>query len=140
MPVLGHVEAKSLRGRLIHGSVIAVLVVGSLTMVYPFAIMVSGSFRSELDENDLDLIPRFWFDPDALYQKFLEDKYNQNTALLNRAHNTRYFSFKNAQAPPSNRVLVERLVDFYHRDLPQHWQDLGGVQGQQKAVPKNLRR
>ena len=140
MPILGHVESKSIRGRFIHGSIIVALALGSVTMVYPFAIMVSGSFRSDLDENDLDLIPKFWFDDVALYRKFLEEKYNQDISLLNQAHGTTYYSFADVAEPISNDPLADGLEAFIQRgDLPQHWQNLGGIQCHRKMIPRNLR-
>ena len=74
MAILGHVESKSLRGRLIQLGIIIALTVGGLSMIYPFAIMVSGSFRSEMDAADFDLVPNYLVNDTALYRKFLDRK------------------------------------------------------------------
>ena len=60
MPIISPIEAKSVRGRLTLGLIIALLALGGVTMVYPFAIMVSGALRSEMDEADLDLVLLNW--------------------------------------------------------------------------------
>lgn len=145
MALLGKVESKSLRGRTIHGIITLALIIGSLTMVYPFCVMLSGSVRSELDQAELDLIPAFWTDDDVLYQKFLETKYNQDVSVLNRAHRQRYFSFQNPQPPaPAETAAGDRLdADGLERwmdsgDVPAHWQALGGIQGV-RTVPEPLR-
>lgn len=141
MPIIGSVESKSIRGRVIHVAIIVLLSIGAVTMVYPFVIMLSGSFRSEVDENDLNLIPRFWTDDTDLYRKFLETKYNQDIDRLNRAHHQRYFSFRNV-APPDPAVgneVIRLLSDVIGRDeLPYHWQSLGGIYGI-RTVPEKLR-
>ncbi|MEX0775234.1 MAG: carbohydrate ABC transporter permease [Phycisphaeraceae bacterium] len=147
MALLGQVEARSSRGRLIHGAIILVLIVGGVTMVYPFAIMLSGSLRSEMDQADLDLVPSFWTDEAALYRKFLETKYNQDIEALNRAHLRGYFSFRDVADPrlpsetnsPDTAAAAQRLNAFVQEtDLPHHWQVLGGIAGV-GTVPEPLR-
>lgn len=120
--------------------IVAALTLGGLTTVYPFAIMVSGALRSELDESDLDLVPRYFVDDTVLYRKFLETKYNQDVAALNRAHCRAEFSFRDATRP---EPLVPRRVDDLTRFLeetqpPRHWQVLGGTHGV-RTVPEKLR-
>jgi hypothetical protein len=73
-----------------------------LTMVYPFAIMVSGSLRTPLDQPDMDLIPRFLVDRDTLYRKFLETKYNLDVAKMNAAHGEGNFTFKTSRCRRSS--------------------------------------
>ncbi|HUT62002.1 MAG TPA: hypothetical protein VNA25_29545, partial [Phycisphaerae bacterium] len=96
MSIISKLEGRSLRGRLTLAVIIALLVLGGLTTVYPFAVMISGALRSEMDERDLDLVPAFLSDTDVLYRKFLETKYNQNVLSLNRAHVRENYSFKQA--------------------------------------------
>lgn len=143
MAMLGQVEAKSLRGRLIHGGIILTLTLGGLSMVYPFAIMVSGSLRSEMDSADFDLAPDYLTDDAAVYRKFLETKYNQDATLLNRTHLASHTSFRTPDPPaepdPSTRQDVDRLRAYLaDPDLPIHWQNLGGVVGV-NTVPEHLR-
>ena len=140
MPIISKVEAKSPRGKLIYAAILLVLTVGGVTMVYPFMIMVSGTFRSEMDEADLSVIPPYMVDQDVLYQKFLETKYNQKVDHLNRAHGKLNFSFDQA-AVPENFIAaqaddVERFLD--ETPIAAHWQCLGGVTGI-RTVPENLR-
>jgi len=139
--ILGQVEASSPRGRLVHAAIILALTVGGLSMVYPFAVMVSGSLRSEMDAADFDLIPDYLVDDAALYRKFLETKYNQNVALLNRTRLTDYTSFRTPQVPAVGDAQdVERLrADLADDNLPLHWQNLGGTVGI-RTVPEGLRK
>jgi len=140
MAVVGRVESRSWRGRLVHAAVIAALTAGGLSMVYPFAIMASGSLRSEMDAADFDLVPDYLVDDAALYRKFLETKYNQNAGLLNDTHLTRDTGFRSPPVPTGGDPAdARRLRDYLaDPDLPLFWQNLGGVSGV-RTVPENLR-
>lgn len=144
MPIVLGVESRTRRGRLVLAAIIAALLVGAVTMVYPFAVMVSGALRSEMDEADLDLVPAFLADRDALYRKFLETKYNNDVALLNGAHRALNFSFRDAAVPGR---IVQRRIDDLRAFLdetrpPRHWQLPGGMAGagNSKLAAENLRR
>ncbi len=140
MSILCPVESHGVRGRLFHLAVILALSLGGLTMVYPFAVMISGSFRSEMDETTLDLVPAFWHDDAALYNKFLETKYHQDVTALNRAHLTSHFRFGDVPPPDETGANLEAFTNWLERgELPRHWQVLGGSVGI-KTVPENLRR
>jgi len=140
MAIIGHVESRSFRGRLTYAVMILTLTLGGLSMVYPFAVMVSGSLRSEMDAADFDLLPDYLVDDTALYRKFLETKYNQDVGLLNRTHLGEYTSFRAlAPPPPVDPDAAERLRAYLaDPDLPLHWQNLGGIAGI-RTVPEHLR-
>lgn len=140
MPIISKVEGRSFKGRLLYAALFAVLSIGGLTMIYPFALMVSGSLRSEMDETDLDLIPSFLVNEVTLYRKFLETKYNQNVMLLNRSHLQQNFTFRTAEVPERlNEAQARELRGFMVADdFPQHWQVLGGTLGV-RTRPENLR-
>jgi multiple sugar transport system permease protein len=140
MPIISNIEARSLCGRLLHLAIILALVIGGFTMLYPMAIMVSGSLRSEMDEADLDLIPRFVVDNDALLRKFVETKYNQSVAMLNRAHQQNDFTFRDATVlkPTSSQPAQDLRRFLSEKPMPRHWQALGGIAGI-SAIPENLR-
>lgn len=140
MPIISKIEAKTTKGQFLFGLIFLALTLGGLTMVYPFVIMLSGSIRSELDETDLDLLPRFLFNNAVLYQKFAETKYNQDVQLRNRTHLQQNFSFRNISPP--GELNERRIADFLRfleeEQPPRHWQALGGIFGR-RVVPENLR-
>jgi ABC-type glycerol-3-phosphate transport system permease component len=140
MPIISPIEAKRTRGKLLYAAMFLALSIGGLTMLYPFAIMVSGSLRSELDETDLDLVPDFFVDLDVLYRKFLELKYNEDVAALNRGHTELAFSFRLAPVP--QRVDERQVADFrrFLEDIqpPQHWRVAGAI-ASAKRLPHGTR-
>ena len=49
MAIIGKVEKKSLKVRVLNISIHVLLLLGAVTMVYPLLLMVSGSFKSDVD-------------------------------------------------------------------------------------------
>ncbi len=141
MPIISKVESKSWRGRAIFAVLFLLLSLGGLTMLYPFTIMVSGSLRSDMDQNDLDLVPDYLRAPKVLYRKFLETKYNYDIRLLGRAHQRFAFSFRDAYAPSILQAEVDDFQEFHATtEFPRHWQSLGGMlDARRKIAPRNLR-
>ena len=142
MSVLTQVECKSWKGIVFQSLVIIVLLVGGVTMVYPFVLMISGAMRSEMDSADLDAIPKFLVDETTLARKFLETKYNHNISIMNRSHGGMDFSF--AQATVPSALVIRRISDLQafieQADLPAHWSYLGGTNSYKMILPPNLER
>ena len=76
MPIVSQVGGRSLKVRLMYASIFLVLIVGAVTMVYPFLLMLAGSVKSEADAVRITPYPEFWFDDLVLFQKYAESKYN----------------------------------------------------------------
>ena len=55
----------------------ALLLAGSVTMIYPFWLMLAGAVSSEYDFNDFRLIPKYLFSDDALLGKTLYERYGK---------------------------------------------------------------
>jgi multiple sugar transport system permease protein len=62
--------------------VYGLLAIGALTTLYPFLIMLSTGFKGPTDQNDNRLVPAFWSDESALYDKYVDDKYAADTATI----------------------------------------------------------
>ena len=59
------------------------LAIGGATMVYPFWLMLKGSISGSLDFKDRALVPRYLYDRDELFLKFLTQRYpDTQTQLL----------------------------------------------------------
>ena len=59
MAIIGKVEKKSLKVRVLNISIHVLLLLGAVTMVYPLLLMVSGSFKSDVDFSKFSLLPEF---------------------------------------------------------------------------------
>jgi len=94
------------------------LFVGGLTTLYPFLIMVSTAMKSQVDFNDNPLttvIPRYWYQENALFQKYVEDRYANNLDDINAAYNADF-------AKPADVVPPKNVKDPGIQKLAANWQ------------------
>lgn len=122
MPVILQSEKRQLRSRLVYLVLYALLFIGSLSMVYPFLLMASGSFKSRVDVQDLDLIPRFVFDEAMLFRKFAEAKYNESIIEYRSATGDEARNFRAIEMP---EVTAGRVADWSafvaKAEMPSSW-------------------
>jgi ABC-type glycerol-3-phosphate transport system permease component len=103
--------------RVLIAGIYVVLVVGSLTMLYPFGVMVSGSLKSPVDVHEYDLIPRYFHDDVMLYRKYVEERHNESIAGLNGLYRTHYARFEDVYPSAAySAALVKDWRDFLDSD------------------------
>ncbi len=122
MPIISNIGRRSWKVRGVYAVIFTVLTLGGLTMVYPFGMMIAGSFKSETDSEGLSIYPEFWFDDVLLYKKYLEARYTL-VDQLEAAHHRFYGSWRRAE-PVSQ--LDQEWVDAYRAyrdqaDWPASW-------------------
>jgi multiple sugar transport system permease protein len=110
------------------------LVAGSVTMIGPFLMMLSSSISSEADISDYRIVPRFLTEEDALFARFLNDKYNGNLWSIKDLFGydlsrvdvrTRTVSemvnelrLRDQVADPGRRALVKEYGEFLATGIP----------------------
>jgi multiple sugar transport system permease protein len=99
MPIIGIVGRKSYKVRLLSGIIHLVLLLGALTMIYPFMVMISASFKSNLDTQQFSVYPQFFFDEDMLYKKYIEARLNEMGECLSTQYKNRTLSFTLLEKP-----------------------------------------
>ena len=77
MAIILQVSRHSWKTRLLVWFMYALLLAGSVTMIYPFWLMLAGAVSSEYDFNDFRLIPKYLFSDDALLGKTLYERYGR---------------------------------------------------------------
>jgi ABC-type glycerol-3-phosphate transport system permease component len=77
MPIISQGGRKSLKVRLIFAAIYTILIVGTITMAYPFMLMLSSSVASPFDFDDLRILPKYLTNDDALAKKQLYAKYGR---------------------------------------------------------------
>ncbi len=92
MPIMNDVEAKSVKGRLVLCILYTLLIVGGITMTYPFALMLSSSISSGVDSQKYNLLPKYLTNDKMLFLKYLEAKYCYNNRYLPVENLNRYWS------------------------------------------------
>jgi len=74
MPLISNVGRSSFRLRSVIILIYLGLSLGALTMVYPFILMLSTSFKSYADFEEYNVIPRYFFNDTMLFKKYIVDK------------------------------------------------------------------
>ena len=110
MPIISKVGARSRKVRMLYGTIYVVLIVGAVSMIYPFMLMVSGSMKSEADSVYITPWPRFWFDDLVLFQKYVESKHNVNLGDAEVAWGRRIGSWRTIEPPEKSPYLADFLA------------------------------
>lgn len=117
MPILSRIGRRHWRVRLLILAIYLVLIVGSIAMIYPFAVMVSGSFKSPVDVHDYDVIPKFLYDDAMLFRKYVEERYNESIGWMNGSYRTGFNRFEDVLPPAVySKVLVDEWRAFLESD------------------------
>jgi multiple sugar transport system permease protein len=124
MPIISSVNARSWKGKTLYVGITSVLILGAVTMIYPFLLMLSGSLHSEADANEINIIPGFWKDDVVLYRKYVESKYGE-PVILQKAWGARPAGFRRIEPPVPGKP--EYLEDYlaWREEAP--WWELGHV-------------
>ena len=123
MSLILKTERRTLKSILIYTFLYLILSFGALTMIYPFILMVSGSFSSKIDSNEFSLIPSFLTDTSALYRKHIESKYNENLQDYITVTDDQVLNFTSIKTPSEYKpVLLNDWVDFVEKaNIPEGW-------------------
>jgi len=107
MPIISTVGRRSPKMRLLIGSIYAVLIIGSITMIYPFTIMVATSLSSQVDYMEYRLIPRYFYNDDVLWMKYVAEKYGIDDFEDYRTkYGVDYYGYE--------RIVEEEIMDVPH--------------------------
>jgi ABC-type glycerol-3-phosphate transport system permease component len=110
MSLIATIGRQTLEARLLIWGIYIVLLLGAVTMVYPFMVMVSGSFKTNVDRDTYDVLPAFVHDDLVLYQKHLECKHNNQTTLYAIATRDRIYDFNKVPFPEDYHP--QRVADW----------------------------
>ena len=141
MSHIARVGRRSWRVRLGVAALYVVLLMGAVTTIYPFLLMVSTGMKSHVDYADIFAFPPpYLVDDAALFTKYAEDRYANNLDDLNAAHSTPYPKVPDARPPagadtPSARRLAAEW-DAFVATLPPVYKKAGF--GEHDAAPSLL--
>lgn len=142
MAIISQIGRRSPGVRLLIGAIYAVLVLGSVTMIYPFLIMVSGSTKSAVDLKDVDIIPAFLRSDDALYRKHVEGLFNESVEVMNNTYDSAVSSFELVCPPerPNRGMAAEWMTFLESGELPGYFVGCGTMAADiTRTIPQGLR-
>lgn len=141
MPHIARIGSKSLKVRAGIAVLYAVLILGAVTTVYPFLLMVATGMKSQNDYNDFTpgaMVPRYLYDDSALFNKYAEDKYANNLDDVNAAYNAQFdkpVSVAPGKIAPDAATLANSWGDF-QKTLPLSFRKAGF--GEHDSAPSLL--
>lgn len=127
--IIGQVEKRSWKVKVLNICIHLLLILGSATMVYPLLLMLSGSFKSNVDFQNFTLIPRYLHDDEELFRKYIFTKYNSriNEAFL--TYKDPNGTIDNMKAPAKiseQRVKdYEEFLTYCKESKPHYWYCMG---------------
>ncbi|MDW8289714.1 MAG: ABC transporter permease subunit [Armatimonadota bacterium] len=127
MALFGPCEQRTLTARAVYAFIYTVLILGSVTMVYPFLLMVGASLTSDTDYDDWRVVPAYLHDDTALFRKWMSDRYGADFAIARRIHRLEVGSFRFLEQIPDYRVhnpkVIQRVEDWLQcvKTLPDEW-------------------
>lgn len=120
------------------------LAVGSVTMIYPFLLLVSGSTKSAVDTPDSVVIPPFLVNDSDLYRKHMEGFFNESMTLMRSCYQGEASAFRLVEAPKEiNQKLIDEWGDFLlESNLPHFCYGVSYTSAgiSKGVIPKNLRK
>ncbi len=130
MSIIGKVARRDPKTRILNLSIHLILILGSLTMLYPFLLMLSSSIKSAVDSTRMELIPAYLYSDEALYQKYLESRYNEESSRLMDNYPGSWISFAEVSLPQdANAAIYQDWQEFiqtaeygvYHYYVSEHY-------------------
>lgn len=132
MAIIGTVGRKRFKYRFLDFLIHLVLIIGSITMVYPFLLMLSSSVKSGVDSHKMDVIPAYLYNEKALYQKYIESRYNEESSRLMDNYPGSWISFREVELPDGHYPRVAEDFEafiaqagagfgVYHYYLAEHY-------------------
>ena len=113
MPHIAVVGRRAARTRMLISTIYTVLILGAITMVVPFWLLIGMSFTSNVDSQEFRLIPAYFTSDEALYKKYEESTFNEDPQLYTLVMGDDLGDFREIKAPKSvNAAAVKDYTDF----------------------------
>lgn len=130
MGLVSKVGRKRFSVRLTLAAIVAALVLGSATMLYPMTLMLAGSTKSNADISEKSPVPTFLFDRHMLWKKHVEGMFNESVQFMLSVYQQDVPGFDFLPAP---RAVNDRLVNAWtsflnEAKLPPQYYTLGYLQ------------
>jgi ABC-type glycerol-3-phosphate transport system permease component len=143
MAIISIIGRRSLSVRLLIFAIYTLLTVGSVTMIYPFLLMIAGSTKAASDTPETRVVPSFLTEEASLWGRHVEGLFNESLGMMQEVHDSNSPAFDRVRTPTSpNRKLVAAWQAFLAQaKLPHYAYTIGYLQTpvSGKALPRALR-
>ena len=110
MSIIGKVGRKSFKVKSLSTTIHVILLLGAITMIYPFMMMISSSFKSNVDSKKFSILPRYFYKEEMLFKKYVEARYNENSALMIEQYKDKFISFEFVETPA--KISSKKYADW----------------------------
>ena len=76
MPLIAQVGRTKPGPMILIIGIYVLLIAGSITMIYPFSLMISTAMTNTPDMYEYRIVPRFLYEDEALYRRYLNLRYD----------------------------------------------------------------
>jgi ABC-type glycerol-3-phosphate transport system permease component len=126
VPIIARIGRKDPKVIALISALYVALIIGAITMVYPFLLMIAGSTKSNVDEKEFTVRPGFMTDHNKLYQKHVEGMFNERLDIMRAIYDIEVSGFDKLPAAPSNKFQVMDWEEFLaYGTLPDYSYTLG---------------
>ena len=118
------------------------LIIGAASMVYPFLLMISGSTYSAVDGRYFTVVPKFLFDDNWLYRKYVEGMFNEDIQMENMVYDDDIVTFERLNLPASvNQAMIASWRAFLETTPAPNYAWMAGFMRTpySRTMPANLR-
>lgn len=120
----------------------AFLIIGSASMIYPFLLMIAGSTYSAVDGRYFTVAPRFLYDDDWLYRKYIEGLFNEGIQMENMVYDDDVVTFERLRRPASaNKAMIASWRAFLETAPVPDYAGMAGfmITPSSQTMPMHLR-
>jgi len=110
MSIIGKVGRKSFKVKSLSTTIHVILLLGAITMIYPFMMMISSSFKSSVDSKKFSVFPKYFYREEMLFKKYIEARYNENSVLMIEQYKDKFISFEFVEIPP--KISPRKYADW----------------------------
>ena len=144
MSIISEIGRKSFKVRIFIYTIYIMLMIGSVSMIYPFAIMIAGTSKSGIDRRETNIIPSFLKDDISFYRKGVESFLNESQHDMRSTYDLNNTRFMNIEPfSKVNHKLVGHWNEFVkNTKFPFYAYELAFTAGSnsRNAQPMLLRR
>lgn len=117
MPLIDVVGRKSFKIRVLIAFIYLFLSLGSILMAYPFILMISSSTTTAVDFNKFNLIPKYFYDDEMLFAKYVSEKYATpytNIDFINGRYGKNYLKSEFIVPPDIKGLNVKAIENDWY--------------------------
>ncbi|MCL5103189.1 MAG: carbohydrate ABC transporter permease [Armatimonadetes bacterium] len=116
MAIIPAIGRKTLKIRIVILLIHVILIIGSISMIYPFLMMLSGSMKGESDIQYMDAVPQVFYSEPIQFARFLENRYG-SLQLVSAAYGRSLSAFSDATIPKQENEELDGFRQFIRDEM-----------------------